>query len=111
MGRDDGTGQIAFSTEDDFGSPSSGSAIVTIIVATTAANGGDVTSECVEVTPGGTYGAYARYYMASGQPGGDAAAMAWMTFEAYSDDDCAVAEAGISGGPEGDKDVRSTYSW
>jgi hypothetical protein len=105
-----GRATITFSATDEHGFPGSGSAVVVNTVAATTANGGSVASECVPIHAGGTFGAYTRYLVASGQPGGDANAAAWITIDGYLDDACTMSYEGISGGTLGTtKDVWSTY--
>ncbi|MGE5181481.1 MAG: hypothetical protein ACM31C_05445 [Acidobacteriota bacterium] len=101
---------IAWSATDAMGSATSGSALLTDTVQTTTANGGDVLSDCIAVQPNMTYTVYAQYFMASGQPGGDASNAAWIPIQVWGDTACTMPGATISGGTLGaTKDAWDVY--
>lgn len=101
---------ISWSSMDALGSASSGSGLLVDIVAMTTVNGGSIPSACIPVVTNRNYGVYTSYWMASGQPGGDASAATWITIDVYSDDACASPSATISGGLLGTtKDAWATY--
>jgi hypothetical protein len=104
------TATINWSPMDALGSASSGSGLLVDIVATTTANGGSIPSACIPVVTNRNYGVYTSYWMASGQPGGDASAATWITIDVYSDNACANPSATISGGLLGTtKNAWATY--
>ena len=107
----DGRATITFSSIDERGFPGSGSAIVVDTVPATTVNGGSIASECIPTIAGTQYGAYTRYFMPSGQPGGDSGAATWITVDVFADDACSMPVSTISGGSLGTtKDQWTTYS-
>ena len=102
---------IVWSATDALAFPTSGSALVTDIVASTTVNGGSVDSDCISVTASTNYGIYSQYWMASGEPGGDASASTWVTVQTYLDGACVTPYAGLSGGALGTtKDSWAIYT-
>jgi hypothetical protein len=104
------TATLAFSAVDELSFPGSGSFLVTNTSPVTSANAAFVVGECIPVAPDALYGAWVRYFMASGQPGGDAQAATWIVVEAFADSACTVGVATLSAGTLGStKDAWGTY--
>jgi hypothetical protein len=96
---------------DALGSRHSRGLIVTNTVAQLDDNDGEVTTECIEVTPNTAHRVFTRYLIRSGQPGGDADVGVSVSVYAFHDSECATRTSELSGAPSGTtKDAWDIYT-